>query len=150
MPGVNGQNPFKKVEFLVAFSKNHPEIGPVTQAVLRKHQTLSLCQTDDPTVGSHSHFMAIEVKGLDGSYYGSSLQVAAWLAAGLKKTRLLQDLANEVSGRDRKVTESPLPVIGICVIGHSWYLHIAAIEENGDVVSICPYLFPVRNEILTG
>lgn len=126
------------MDLILAFDKSNPEIGQLTSKVLKRDPFLSLSQTDDPTVGTHSHCVAIEVKSPDGSFYGSSLQLATWLAAGLEKMNLLLESASEALGRKKQKDQksnSPLPFIGIAVIGHTWNLHVASKADNGDVVS---------------
>ncbi|WEW59060.1 hypothetical protein PRK78_004528 [Emydomyces testavorans] len=124
---------FKKVDFAIVFSGDEPELGRLYTRVTQRHDAVQLSQTEDPGIGHFCQFAAIEVKSPDGSYYGASVQLAIWLAAGLEKTRQLKELAT-ASETAPTTTETPLlPYVGIAVVGHVWNLHLASKTADGTV-----------------
>lgn len=136
MPNIDNLVPFEKVDVLISFSEEHPEVRSAINAVLKKNPTMTLAQTDDLSVGQTSHFAVVEVKNPDGGYSTSSLQLATWLAAGLEKMRLLKELADKNTGREHDDKELLMPFVGISVVGHAWYVHVAAKAKDGNVVRI--------------
>lgn len=126
--------------------------------ITRRYPGLHFSQSDDGTICRFFQLAAVEVKSPDGSYYGSSVQLAIWLAAGLEKMRLLQAQAAATShfsnatsapsgGGDEEVAAHPLlmPYPGIAVVGQAWYLHLATKADNGAVV--CTKLNTRNNSI---
>ncbi|EEP80798.1 predicted protein [Uncinocarpus reesii 1704] len=132
MPTVDHEIPFKKVDFLVLFSKENEEVGSITNAAIKTQRGLLLSQTEDPFIGYHTQFVALEAKTPEGGYYTSSMQLVTWMAAGLEKVRLLKQLADQVSNKQGR--PEILPCIGISVVGHIWNLIIGMKADNGDVV----------------
>lgn len=124
---------FKKVDLAIVFSGKDPEHKKLNSA-LRKH-VLELCQSQDGKVRRLCQFAAIEIKSPDGSYYGASVQLGIWLAAGLEKMRELKAAA-AASQTAFLIEETPLlPYVGIAVIGHVWNLHLGSKAADGTVVS---------------
>lgn len=85
MPKFDSLIPFKEVDYLISFSKQNKEIRRLQVDAWRKTEGLSLCQSLAPSLHNRSHFAVIEVKAPYDSYYASSLQLAAWMAAGIEK-----------------------------------------------------------------
>ncbi|KAK2858414.1 hypothetical protein FQN49_004760 [Arthroderma sp. PD_2] len=136
LPSVDHHATFKKVDYLISYQCTHDEIHEVTAAVLANRQDLLLSQTED-THGTESHFVAVEIKSPDGSLYSSILQLATWLAAGLEKRRQLQTLVSQSTEQPPPEMEN-LPVLGISVVGHTWYLFIAVNAQSGGMTLYGP------------
>lgn len=141
IPTIGGEPAaFKKVDIAILFSDSNPELKRLYKVVQKKNGCIELSQSQDATISLCCQFAAIEVKSPDGSYYGSSVQLAIWLAAGLEKTRRLKELAAASraavgSGAEGATEETALPpYVGISVVGHVWNLHLAAKMADGDVV----------------
>lgn len=132
---------------------------------MQNHPGLHLSQSDEAAIFFSCQLAAVEIKSPDGSYYGASVQLAIWLAAGLEKMRQLKELAAAASAASAG-TSSPLaasssapvpasggaapvpgagdapdhasPLLtypGIAVVGQAWYLHLATKSADGTVVS---------------
>ena len=131
---------FKKVDHAVVLSFFQNEMRPTYDAIRKRHPLLSLCQSEDPELTRFVQFAAVEVKSPDGSYYGASVQLAVWMAAGLQRMSELREMArsNEIESEseasaDGDRTSIP-PYIGIAVTGHVWNLHLAGKDQDGTVV----------------
>lgn len=140
MPQIDGHIPFRKVDLLVSFSRTSPKIGHLIKDVQKRNHGLLLSQTEDPDVGFQPHFATLELKSNDNSYNSSVMQLATWLAAGLiKMDQLLERSASVQSSgkaKEESGSSSPMPHIGISVVGHLWHLNLAWKEWNGDIVSL--------------
>ena len=127
---------FKKIDLAVVFSGQEPQLKRLYTGVMKRHDSLWLTQSEDPSLRRLSQFIAIEIKSPDGSYYGASVQLGIWLAAGLEKHRQLRELAAEWSETETaSQAENLLPSVGISVTGHVWNLHFAWKCPDGTVVS---------------
>ncbi|PGG98231.1 hypothetical protein AJ79_08940 [Helicocarpus griseus UAMH5409] len=51
MPRIDGLITFKKVDFLLIFSDDNPNVQKATDAVYRRHPAITLSQTDDAAIG---------------------------------------------------------------------------------------------------
>ncbi|KAK2804829.1 hypothetical protein FQN51_001471 [Onygenales sp. PD_10] len=130
---------FKKVDAAVVLSTSNTEVRPLDEEIVTRHPELHFSQSDDATMSRLFQLAAIEVKSPDGSYYGASMQMALWLAAGLEKVRLLR--AEAVATGDEEAAESNLlPYPGIAVVGQAWYLHLATKKADGTVVIHGPWM----------
>lgn len=138
---------FKKVDLAIIFSDSEPDLNMLYSKIMEKDAVSELCQSEDPTLCEFCQFGAIEVKSPDGSYYGASVQLAIWLAAGLEKTRQLRKFAtakdhDHITRLKAASQEEPLlPNVGISVNGHVWNLHVAWKGIDGAVVSNLHLLF---------
>jgi hypothetical protein len=138
---------FKKVGIAVVLSDSIKEVELLYTAVTRRHPELFLSQSHDGPIRRLCQLAAIEIKSPDGSYYGSSVQLAIWLAAGLENVRRLRvqaattdDSLGTTSARGDGSAEEPtqlLPYPGISVVGQAWYVHLATKGEAGTVVRTC-------------
>ena len=133
---------FKKVDLAIVFSEKDPEREKLNSAV-REHFR-ELCPSEDGNFRRFCQFAAIDIKSPDGSYYGASVQLGIWLAAGLEKTRELK-VAAAASQTASPIEEMPLlPYVGIAVVGHVWNLHLGSKAADGTVVSYI--LFSVESD----
>lgn len=140
---------FKKVDLAIVFSEKDLERAKLNSAV-REHFE-ELCQSEDGKLRRVCQFAAIDMKSPDGSYYGASVQLGIWLAAGLEKTRELKAAAAARRVAAASQTASPieetplLPYVGIAVVGHVWNLHLGSKAADGTVVSYI--IFSVESDL---
>ncbi|KAM5432718.1 hypothetical protein MferCBS31731_007432 [Microsporum ferrugineum] len=137
LPSIDHHIAFKKVDWLISFQNQHHEIDEFITAIMRIRPNLPLSQTEDAIQGYQSHFVAVEAKSPDGSLYSSMVQLATWMAAGLEKTTQLQQLAGTACQPARQKCGT-LPILGISVVGHTWYLFVATKVEDGNVTLYGP------------
>lgn len=170
---------FKKVNSAISLSDANREVGQLYQEISKRYPMLQLSQSDHESIKRYCQLAAIEIKSPDGSYYGATIQLAIWLAAGLEKMRQLRELAitgvpdlvsastsgDVAAGSDgRGYTFAPggvpadqssdsayplLPYVGIAVVGHAWYLHLAVKAADGTVVSSESFFFSNSIGLLT-
>ncbi|KAH0541369.1 hypothetical protein FGG08_004133 [Glutinoglossum americanum] len=127
--------PFKKVDFVIAFSNVDPQTRQLYMSVFKAHPKLTLSQTEDAATGHMALLTTLEVKSPDGTYNAASVHLATWWAAGLEKMRqlarlpILGDEAASVEARDSGL----MPFVGWTVVGHRWELHVAVKRPSGRV-----------------
>ncbi|KAK2810211.1 hypothetical protein FQN50_003181 [Emmonsiellopsis sp. PD_5] len=131
---------FKKVDAAVVLSTSNTEVGPLDEEIVTRHPELHFSQSDDATMARLFQLAAVETKSPDGSYYGASMQMALWLAAGLEKLRLLRVEAAATGDEEAVEDANLLPYPGIVVVGQAWYLHLATKEADGTVVIHGPWM----------
>ncbi|KAK2779918.1 hypothetical protein FQN52_002316 [Onygenales sp. PD_12] len=147
----------KKIDMSISLYGARQDLRNLYLSIRKRHGHLNLSQIEDPKTHHSFQFAGIEVKSPDGSYYGASVQLAIWLAAGLQKLTELRELADSVASPSSvsvgigaptdPLTNEPSdsvdphpPYLGIAVVGHSWYVHMGSKEADGTVIIYGPIL----------
>ncbi|KAG5295201.1 repeat set, removed [Histoplasma ohiense] len=92
---------------------------------IAKRWDVCLSPTEDQLVECEFQLAAVETKGSDGGYDSSSLQLATWLATGLKNMRPRQRLS-EVQTVQGNGENKLRPFAHIAAVVHMWSLHAAS------------------------
>ncbi|KKZ66325.1 hypothetical protein EMCG_07926 [[Emmonsia] crescens] len=138
IPQVDPSASSKKLDFGIFFNPSHPNVSKLVNPILDKMPSLKFSPAKDKA--DSPQLVSIEVKSPDGSEYTSSLQLIAWLAAGLHQLRELREQALLASGKGEsekgKRIENhkthPLHSFGISVVGHRWFIFAAVKNDDDD------------------
>jgi hypothetical protein len=117
----------KKADLAIAFSRRHPETGPLVDKVRSRWNDFSLSQMTDAYTQTVPLQCGFEVKERGGDSNEADMQLGIWSAAGLQ---LLKQQRSAVTG-----SGGILPFVGGTIVGHEWRVHIAWKDEKGGVVS---------------
>ncbi|MCJ1468127.1 hypothetical protein MMC07_006755 [Pseudocyphellaria aurata] len=121
-----------KVDFLLHFNteKNH-EVHEALNPWFRKNGGNLSAFNDSITEKSFS-LSVVEVKPVGGDYASAMYQVM--VASAAMQQRLLQLQADRSEDSLQHQYHQTLPVVGLAVIGHCWYLHIVFRSSRDCIV----------------
>ncbi|KAF2457338.1 hypothetical protein BDY21DRAFT_39216 [Lineolata rhizophorae] len=118
----------KKADLAVAFSRKHPDVGPLVDKVRSRWNDFSLSQMIDAYTQTVPLQCGFEVKECGGDSNEADMQLGIWSAAGLQ---LLKQQRSAVTG-----SWEILPFVGGTIVGHEWRVHITWKDENGGVYDV--------------
>ncbi|KAI9813023.1 MAG: hypothetical protein M1832_006414 [Thelocarpon impressellum] len=125
----------RRVDLALAFTDVNAKISAAYAHARDIIPDVAFSQTMDAGIAEMALFAHVEIKSPAGEYFGASVQLGTWVAAGLEKLwRLAEDLSE--TGYD---CARLWPVPCWTVVGHAWNLHLAYKEGDQSVIVLGPF-----------